>query len=228
MAKPKSRQRFRLGEKYGKGEFYYHATFDHITHKVNRQKKKIPVVLLKDIYFVNKDGKRVLLAKSNDFRDKNGRHIVAEHIWVKLTKPWFSLPCELVTGDEVTFSAEVEKYKINRDDIVKKREKIWQAAVKKNDEIHKRWVRYTNKHYRKNFELSLRNMKRKQRNNLKIARQKQENLELVDYSLNKIKHVKLVKKIKSARAREQYDYHQYKKQGYKYSAWLAARSINKN
>lgn len=227
MAK-ESKQRFRLGEKYGKGAFYYHATFDHITHKVNRQKKKIPVILLKDVYFVDKNDKRILLAKDNDFRDKNGHHIVAEHIWVKLTKPWFSVPCELFNGDEVIFSAEVEKYKIGRDDIIKKREKIWNAAVKENDKIHKRWVRYTNKHFRKNFELSLRNMKRKQKANLRKARQKQEKLELVDYSLNRINHVKLVKRVSTNVEREKYNYQQYKNQGYKYSAWLAARSIHKS
>jgi len=48
-----SKQRFRLAEYYQDGRMFYHATFDHLTHKGNQQGKKIPTILLKDVYLVN-------------------------------------------------------------------------------------------------------------------------------------------------------------------------------
>lgn len=69
-----ARQRFRLKELFQKEPQYYHATFDHITHKINAQKKKIPVVLLTDVYLVNDLDKKIRLVNSNDFKDKKGRH----------------------------------------------------------------------------------------------------------------------------------------------------------
>lgn len=220
-----SRQRFKLGELYHKGPHYYHATFDHITHKVNQQHKKIPVILLKDIYLVNENDKKIRLANKNDFKDKKGRHIIADHIWIKLTKPWLMLPKELIQGDEVIFQAEVEQYKIVRKDVNSKREQIYLDAKKKNDEIWKRWSKYTDTHKRKNFQLSLEKMKQKQRDNLAQAKRKQNDLKLVDYSLNKISKLKVVNYLNTAYSREQYNWQQYKRQGYKYSAWLAARSM---
>lgn len=223
----KSQQRFRLGELYAKGPNYYHATFDHITHKVNHQKKKIPVILLTDVYLVDKDDNKIRMMKSNDFRDKKGRHIVADHLWVKMTKPWFEVKEELLAGDEVYFSAEVEKYKIVRKDAIDKRDAIYNEAKKKCDDIYKRWSRYTDNHKRKNFELSLKKMKSKQKEIMAKAKRNQSNIELVDYSLNKVKAIKVVIKVttNSNYKRKIYNYEQYKYQGYKYTAWLAARSM---
>lgn len=220
-----SKQRFRLKELYQKGPNFYHATFDHITHKINQQHKKIPVILLRDLYLVDENDKKIALRKSNDFIDAKGRHIASDHVWIKLTKPWFDLG-ELIQGDEVFFSAEVDQYRINRDDVLNKREIIWQNAVRKNDQIYHRWQKYTDTHRRKNFQLSLNKMKQKQKNNLAKAKEEQEKLALVDYSLKSIKKPKLVKKTDLDYEREKYSYDFYKKQGYKYSAWIAARSIN--
>lgn len=50
---------------------------------------------------------------------------------MKFTKPWFEVPNELIKGDEIFFSAEVEQYKINRPDVLKQRDRIWNDAKKK-------------------------------------------------------------------------------------------------
>lgn len=223
-----SKQRFRLGNYLGRGSRYYHATFDHITHKVNAQHQKMPTILLKDIFLVDKNDKKIALRKENDFIDDKGRHIVADHLWVKMTKPWFSLPQELVQGDEVFFKAEVTSYKISRDDVVSKREEAWQKAMQKNEQIYKRWAKYTETHQRKNFQASLEKMKQKQKANLEQAKKEQSQLKLVDYTLNHVQNIKVVKwgRVKKDFQRETYNYQQYKRQGYKYSAWLAYRSLN--
>lgn len=222
-----ARQRFRLKELFQKEPQYYHATFDHITHKINAQKKKIPVVLLTDVYLVNDLDKKIRLVNSNDFKDKKGRHIVADHLWVKLTKPWFSLPTQLVPGDEIFFQASVEQYRIVRSDLLKKRDDIWQQAVKERDQVYKRWAKYTETHKRKNFQLSLDKMKAKQTAILKQAKQEQSQIELVDYSLNKLSKIKIAKLVNVPQdfERGNYNYNWYKRQGYKYSAWLAAHSM---
>lgn len=222
-----SKQRFRLGELYQQGANYYHATFNRLTHKINAQRKKIPVVLLTDIYLVDQSDRKIRLANKNDFMDRKGRHIVADHLWVKMTKPWFELPTELIKGDEIYFSAEVAEYKINRPDILKKRDQVWNEAQKKSDQIFQRWSRYSDTHRRKNFQLSLDKMKQKQQDLMKQAKETQKKLKLVDYSLNKIKNIRIVNytKPKLGFIRDQYSYSQYKRQGYKYTAWLAARSI---
>lgn len=224
----KSKQRFRLAELYDSGPKYYHATFDHITHKINSQKKKIPVILLTDIYLVDKNDHKVRMAKSNDFKDSKGRHIIADHIWIKMTKPWFELSTELLCGDQLIFQAEVEKYPIIRDDVLRKRDQIFKDVNEKNEQIRKRWSQYTDTHKRKNYSLSLAKMKEKRRKNIEEAKKKQKFLELVDYSLNKVKKIKVVKKINPSfdYIREIYNYDQYKQQRYKYSAWLAARSMS--
>lgn len=170
-----NRQRFRLGEYYGQQPKYYHATFDHISHKINSQKKKIPVILLTDIFLVNDKGEKIRLAKKNDFKDKKGRHIIADHLWVKLTKEWLKLPCQLLKGDEVYFQAGITKYRISRQDVLNKRNKIWNDALKKNEQIYKRWSKYTDTHKRKNLQLSLEKMKDKQRENLINAQAKKIN-----------------------------------------------------
>lgn len=72
-------------------------------------------------------------------------------MWVKLTKEWFKLPCQLLKGDEVCFQASITKYRISRQDVLNKRNEIWNDALKKNELIYKRWSKYTDTHKRKNF-----------------------------------------------------------------------------
>ncbi|MCT7696382.1 hypothetical protein [Lactobacillus crispatus] len=222
------RQRFRLAEYFGKPAQYYHATFDHITHKVNQQHKKIPVILLTDVYLVDCHDKKIRLANRDDFVDSNGRHIVADHLWVKLTKPWLELPQELLQGDEVYFQANVEQYHIVRADTINKRNQIWHAMLQKNKRIEQSWNYYTKHHYRRNFKQSLQKMRAKQQRNIDEAKQLQLRIKLVDYSLNRISklHIASLKKAKYNFQRETYNYSRFKRQGYKYSAWLAARSMN--
>lgn len=222
------RQRFRLAEYFGKSAQYYHATFDHITHKINRQSQKIPVILLTDVYLVDSQDKKIRLTNKDDFLDSKGRHIIADHLWVKLTKPWLELPQELLQGDEVYFRANVEQYNIVRTDTIAKRNQIWDAMVKKNKQIEQSWSYYTKHHYRKNFTQSLQKMRAKQKKNIDEAKILQAQVKLVDYSLNRISrlHITSFKKAKYGFQREVYNYYYFKKQGYKYSAWLAARSMN--
>ena len=222
------KQRFRLGDYLNQVPQYYHATFGYIAHKVNQQHKKIPLILLKDIYLVDENDKKIRLSKKADFKDNKGNHIVADHLWVKLTKPWFELPDELLYGDEVYFRASVETYNIVRKDVLDQRQAIWDKAKKKSDQIYKRWAKYTEDHYRKNFSLSLNKMKEKQKKIMEQAKEDQAQLSLVDYGLN---HIDKIKVVRSKRAlygveREPYNYQQYKKQGYKYSSYLAAKSMN--
>lgn len=222
-----SKQRFRLGEYYGKPAMRYHATFNYIAHKTSHG-KKVPMVLLTDLYLVDQNGKKIRLANSNDFIDKKGRHIVADHAWVKLTKPWYDLPCELIKGDEVEFDAKVEQYKIVRKSVLDQRDQIWKEAKKKADTIYKRWSKYTDTHHRKNFQLSLDKMKAKQKAILDKAKKDQEKLQLVDYGLNYIKSINLVKKTtpKHGFERDKYNYKQYRLYRYSYTSWLAARSMD--
>lgn len=218
-----SKQRFRLGE-LDDQPHYFHATFKELTHKTTRNGKKA-VILLTDIYLVDESDHKIRLAKSNDFIDSKGRHIVADHCWVTLTKPWF-IGTELLSGDEVFFKANVTKYKINRDDVLEKRDQIWQDAEKKSEKIYQRWSKYTDMHRRKNFNLSLQKMKDKQRKIMELAKKQQNELELVDYTLNRISQVKLVKEkpVRKGWFREDWSYDQYKTDD-RYSGYLAARSI---
>lgn len=223
-----SKQRFRLAEYFGKPAQFYHATFDHITHKINRQHQKIPVILLTNVYLVDSQDKKIRLANKNDFIDAKGKHIIADHLWVKLTKPWLELPQELLQGDEIYFQANVEQYKITRADTIMKRNQIWDAMIKKNKRIETSWNYYTKHHYRKNFMTSLRKMRAKQQENITEAKKLQMQIKLVDYSLNHICkiHVVLLRKVKKNFQRETYNYVRFKNQGYKYSAWLAARTMD--
>ena len=192
------KQRFRLRDYLNQPPQYYHATFGYIAHKVNQQHKKIPLILLKDIYLVDENDKKIRLSKKADFKDHK------------------------------YFRASVETYNIVRKDVLDQRQAIWDKAKKKSDQIYKRWAKYTEDHYRKNFSLSLNKMKEKQKKIMEQAKEDQAQLSLVDYGLN---HIDKIKVVRSKRAmygveREPYSYQQYKKQGYKYSSYLAAKSMN--
>ena len=129
---------------------------------------------------------------------------------------------------KIIFQAIVTQYKIARTDVLNERDKIWQDANKENQKIYERWAKYTDTHKRKNFQLSLKKMKAKQQKNLDLAKKKQKKLVLVDYSLNHIREIKVASLVKSSKLDERikYDYDSYRRKGYKYSAWLAYRSIN--
>lgn len=109
-----------------------------------------------------------------------------------------------------------------------KRNQIWDAMIKKNKRIETSWNYYTKHHYRKNFMTSLRKMRAKQQENITEAKKLQMQIKLVDYSLNHICkiHVVLLRKVKKNFQRETYNYVRFKNQGYKYSAWLAARTMD--
>lgn len=220
-------QRFRLGEVLNGAPKYYHATFGELTHKTNSAGKKIPVVLLKDIYLVNENDQKIRLAKSNDFIDQKGRHIVADHAWVKLTKPFFKDNLEILPGDEIIFKAAIKPYKIVRNDVVAKREKIWQEAQAKNNQIYQRWHREMQKHFNKDFNKSLRKMKKKQKQVLTKAKEEQSQIPLVDYTFNKISNLDIINMlpVKKGWHRGFWLWSKKRDEGVKYTEYLAARSI---
>ena len=237
------RSRFRLKQyqqEQDKEPLYFHAVFNYITHK-DSHGRKTPVILLTDIYPVTKAGKKIRMADDSDFKDSKNRHIAADHCWVKLTKNWFNISyndlkhIELFKGDEIWFNARIEEYKITRKDTLAERNAIFKTAQKKCDQIYQRWQHYTDTHYRKNFQLSLNQMKKKQQKIMEQAKADQQKIKLVDYSFNYIKQIKILRLISDIKSdkvskkgyiRQRYDWNQYQKQGYKYTAYLAARSMS--
>ena len=68
-------------------------------------------------------------------------------------------------------------------------------------------------------------MRSRMQSNLDLARLQQQQIPLVDYSLKNIQELKVVKYFDKVEHRTKYNWSHFKKQGYKYSAWLAARSM---
>lgn len=208
--------RFRLGDYLDKPAQYYHATFGFVTHK----KSGRAVVLLRDLYFVDQAGRKIALRKSNDQIDKYGRHIVADHLWVNLTKPWLKLGLELLDGDEVMFKASVTPYKITRKDTLDKRNQIWNKALVKNELLYEHYRMLKIK--RKTPKQALEKMQAKQKANLAKAKKEEDGIALVDYTLNKIKDLCVVrrKRVYYGVKRLAYDAGRIKDHAYtKYLAW---------
>lgn len=125
-----------LADFYGYPARYYHATFDHLTHKKDINGSKTPVVLLTDIYLVDSNDNRVDNSRTDTYISSEGQKIIADYLWTEFDKTWFETPHELLQGDEIFFKAEVEKYKISRADIIKKRQEIWKEAQTLNNSIY--------------------------------------------------------------------------------------------
>lgn len=213
-----NKQRARLAEYYGKPAQRYHATFGYITHKSTGR----ACILLKKIYFVDKNGKKIPMR--NDKQDVviSGKHYIADHVWINLTKPWLNTGIELLDGDEVEFDACVEQYKITRSDVLAKREAVYQDARKKCEQIYNNWLRKTKKSHIDNFALKLDRMRERQSRIMQEAKEKQANIELVDYALNRIKKIKVVdyKRVYYGVRREKYNNNRYNDRRYtKFLAW---------
>lgn len=216
MTKVLRQSRFRLADYVNQPPQYYHATFGLITHK----KTGRAVILLKDLYFVDKDDRKIRLAKDNDQVDKKGRHIVADHVWINLTKPWLNLKTELLDGDEVMFKASVAPYKITRSDTVAQRQAIWQKAKVENELLWERYEKHKRSRMLKKHEFD--KLKQKQHANLMQAAKEESEIKLVDYSLNRITNLKVVnyKRVYYHTERQIYDPNRIKDQKYtKFLAW---------
>lgn len=222
MMKKLRQSRFRLGELDDDKYHYFHATFCLITHK----KSGRAVILLKDLYLVDKNDKKIVMRKKNDQVDKYGRHIIADHVWINLTKPWLETKNELFDGDEVMFKAKPTSYKIVRGDVLSKREAIYQKAIKKCDELEKKWHTETAQGYVKNFDKKLARLNAQKRKILARAKEEQNNIELIDYTLKNISSIKVInyKKLFYHTERGLYNPDRYNDE--KYTNYLAWHSID--
>lgn len=222
MTKKFRQSRFRLGELDDDQYHYFHAVFCLITHK----KSGRAVILLKDLYLVDKNDKKIAMRKASDQVDKYGRHIIADHVWINLTKPWLETKNELFDGDEVMFKAKPVSYKIVRNDVLQKREEIYQAAVKKCDKLEAHWRKETAKGYVKDFDQKLKALQDKKHKILARAKEEQNNIELVDYSLKNISSIKVVKYKKLFYHTERGLYNPNRYNDEKYTKYLAWHSID--
>lgn len=214
--------RFRLGELDDNKFHYFHATFGFITHK----KSGRAVVLLRDLYLVDKNDKKIVMRKNNDQRDKYGRHIIADHVWVNLTKPLLNTKRELFDGDELMFRAKPASYKIVRGDIVKEREAIYQKAVAQCDKLEEKWRKETAKGFVQNFDKKLTRLNNKKRKIMEDAKNKQNSIELIDYTLKNISSIKIInyKKLFYHTVRGVYNPDRYNDD--KYTNYLAWHTID--
>lgn len=134
-----SNQRLRLAKYINKRQ-NYRAVFNEIRH----DKQNKPEVLLTDVYPVYKNGKKVPLRSKPELKDQNGLQIAADHVWVKLNCIFLRLPTELLYGDQIQFSAVVKTYPIVRQNVVQKRQKLWQNGLHKADEVYQKYSEYKN------------------------------------------------------------------------------------
>lgn len=220
-------QRKRLGQFYGRKPLSYVATFDHISHKMNSQGGQAPVVLIKDIVLVDPFRRFIQPTGFHDFELCKQPYVVADHTWVNFTKQWFTLEQEALPGDRVYFTAQVERYPINRDDVLKQRDKIWNNAKEANDQLYQQWRSRSKANPGINFSVSYKDMKAEQQENLDNAREEQRNISLVDFSFSRMRDLRLTKLNPATKniKRIKYDYDEYERLGYKYTFWLATRSM---
>ncbi|WP_099974021.1 hypothetical protein [Lactobacillus terrae] len=101
--------------------------FNKLTHKHNKNTGNTsPVILLTDIHILN-----------DDF---SNRDLVANHVWINVTKGMFQyIDKELFNGDLIVFSAKVSTYNIVRDDVLQKRDNLYQEMKQKNDIAFKQY-----------------------------------------------------------------------------------------
>lgn len=188
------KQRARLADYYQKPARYYLATFNYITHK----KSGRSCILLTNLCFSDENGKKIPMRSKQDYIASNGRHYIADHVWVNLTLPWSKVPCELLYGDLVLFKARVEQYKITRQDVLQKRTQIYNDAKRRCDAIFYDFS-YEQDHngYDPLFNYKLKQVKKKQEQVMQQAKQAQAEIELVDYGLNYVSNVTLIKQAKT-------------------------------
>lgn len=149
--------------------------------------------MLTDVYFVDQFDKKIAMRLKNDQRDKRGRHIIADHIWINLTKPWLETGTELLYGDEVFFKADVKPYKRVRKDTLAIREQIYQKAKADCERIYDKFSFDLEDGYDYDFQKHLKQVKEKQKRIMKEALEKQAQIKLMDYTFKHVGKIKIVK-----------------------------------
>lgn len=131
-----SNQRKRLA-KYKNKIQRYRGIFGEIRH----DKQNRPEVLIKDIYPIYKNGKKVPLRSKDGPTDSKGQQIATDHAWIPMTQSLLEVGRELFNGDIIEFNAVVKSYKIVRDDILKQREDLWQSGLTQSNVVYQKYQR---------------------------------------------------------------------------------------
>lgn len=131
-----SNQRKRLA-KYKNKIQRYRGIFGEIRH----DKQNRPEVLIKDIYPIYKNGKKVPLRSKDGPTDSKGQQIATDHAWIPMTQSLLEVGRELFNGDIIEFDAVVKSYKIVRDDILKQRENLWQSGLTQLNVVYRKYQR---------------------------------------------------------------------------------------
>lgn len=118
----------------------FHATFDHVTHRIGSHKQQQAVILLRDIYPVNQDGRKIRLVGDDHVVESHGKRVAADHAWVELYVSFLKLGTELLNNDEIEFSAVVKPYDIVRDDVAQSRRDILKVAQDDSQAVFEAWL----------------------------------------------------------------------------------------
>lgn len=217
----KTNSRIVLSDFYEQPKQFYHATFDHLSYI--HDKSKPITALLKNIYLVDDGDNRLPVNRNTNFLDEDGNSIIADHLWVEFDRNWFYLPQELLSGDEIFFSAEVNQYKIARKDILKQRDKIWKQNQEENKGIYNAWQGVKHNLHGRQYSVRYEQMRAHIQSNNELARIKQNSLPLVDYTLKNL-DFEVVYYDERPIERVKYDWNTYKKNPRKYMNYLVRRS----
>ena len=79
-----SHSRVILKDFYGQPAQFYHATFDHLTHHKDARGRRVPTVLLKNIYSVDSNDSRIFNSRQDTYKDSKGNSIIADHCWMDI------------------------------------------------------------------------------------------------------------------------------------------------
>lgn len=129
-----SKQRLRLAKYLNKRQIY-RATFSEIRHDDHDQ----PQVLLKNVYPVYANGRKIPLRSRYVLTDEKGQQIAASHLWTNLNVNFLKVTHELLYGDQIQFSAVVTTYPIVRENVVKTRKQLWQQNKQDQKRMYKQY-----------------------------------------------------------------------------------------
>lgn len=130
-------QRTRLA-KYLNQKQRFRATFSEIRH----DKENKPEILLLDLYPIYQDGRKIPLRSKPIIVNSRGEQIASDHVWTGLTASFLKMPKEVLYGDVIDFTACVTAYAINRDDVLQKRNLMWQEGKKASEEVFNEYRNY--------------------------------------------------------------------------------------
>jgi hypothetical protein len=215
-----SNQRLFLKDYYLQPDQHYSAIFNHIsTHK------GIPAALLTNLTLTDQNG-NVIRINRYDLNTRS-KDEISDHVWIDLNSNWFKLKTELFYGDQIEFDAHIEKYPIARDDVLKKRNEIWENTVLENNNLKQMWCSQRNLYHGQIRQQKYSQIQAQIKNNVAVARQRQKQIPLVDYGLTDIKNIHILKLMPLLKYRsfKRTKYNEaYKTYGHKYNIWLSKRT----